>query len=176
MQDRRELFLELFQVVDILAREGVGGLLVTHDREEALALSHRVAVLGGTDSKGSTLLQVGSPQDVYCKPVNLEAAQLTGRVSMLQGDSGTVLLVRPEEASFTACDDGDAHVTARRYTGGGWELHVDTPGGELLINHDLQDPPEPGARGRVQLTTERSLAKKPLEAPDEGEQGGSIGG
>tara|TARA_Y100001968_G_scaffold325713_1_gene367451 strand:+ start:1397 stop:2380 length:984 start_codon:yes stop_codon:yes gene_type:complete len=149
------------QVVEILAREGVGGLLVTHDREEALGLSHRVAVLGATAPGPSTLLQIDAPEQVYNSPNSVTVAQLTGRVSVLQHSPQTCLLVRPEEASFVSADDGQARVTARRYCGGGWELEVETSQGSLLIDQGPENPPAVGARGEVQFQTERIAPNQP---------------
>ena len=137
------------QVVDILSREGVGALLVTHDREEALGLSHRVAVLGRNGPGPATLLQVGNPESVYTDPINAEVAMLTGRGSLLVHDSQMQAVVRPEDASFTRQSDGDAEVLARRYAGGFWELHVETPAGVLLIDHRRGAPPEVGDRGKA---------------------------
>lgn len=57
-----------------LVRDGAGaGLLVTHDRRVALALGDRVAVM--LDGR---VRQVGPPQDVFMRPVDLEVARFVG--------------------------------------------------------------------------------------------------
>ncbi len=57
---------------------GAAALYSTHDAAEALGLADRVAVLGG-----GRLVQVGTPADVYARPINLWAARLTGPASVL---------------------------------------------------------------------------------------------
>ena len=144
-------------VVKILASEGVGALLVTHDREEALGLSHRVAVLASTGDAPAGLVQVGTPQEVYDAPASAEAAVLTGRVSFLSTGSSERLAIRPEEASFQLDEAGEDRVISRRYTGAGWELRVETEAGVVLVDHVGAAAPESGAAGTLMLTTSRTV-------------------
>jgi iron(III) transport system ATP-binding protein len=144
-------------VVEILASEGVGALLVTHDREEALGLSHRVAVLASTGDEPAGLLQVGSPQEVYDAPVSAAAALLTGRVSFLSTGSNERLAIRPEEASFQPDESGEDRVLSRRYTGACWELRVETEAGTLLVDHVGASAPQTGTAGTLMLATDRTV-------------------
>ncbi|MEM1509591.1 MAG: ABC transporter ATP-binding protein [Thermofilaceae archaeon] len=61
-------------------RLGITTIYVTHDQEEAMSISDRVAVM----NKGR-ILQVGTPIEVYSKPLNLFIATFIGRGSLLKG-------------------------------------------------------------------------------------------
>jgi multiple sugar transport system ATP-binding protein len=61
-----------------LQRElGVTSIFVTHDQEEAMVLSDRVAVI-----RGGALQQLGRPMDVYRDPANLFVASFLGSPAM----------------------------------------------------------------------------------------------
>ena len=80
---RKEMRHEL---KNLQRRIGVAFLFVTHDQEEALSLSDRVAIM----SRGS-LEQVGTPQDVYRLPKSRFVAEFLGDVNWINGAG-----VRPE--------------------------------------------------------------------------------
>jgi putative spermidine/putrescine transport system ATP-binding protein/spermidine/putrescine transport system ATP-binding protein len=62
---------------------------VTHDQEEALTLSDRIAII----DRGK-LVQVGAPQSVYERPGTLFAAQFLGDANVLSGvRSGTDIVL-----------------------------------------------------------------------------------
>ena len=61
-------------------------LYVTHDQEEAFGLSDKIALM----NEGS-LLQSGTPQELYFKPKNQYIAEFTGSVNYIDGK-----IVRPE--------------------------------------------------------------------------------
>ncbi|HEX6320581.1 MAG TPA: ABC transporter ATP-binding protein, partial [Burkholderiales bacterium] len=72
---------------------GITTVYVTHDQEEAMALSQRVAVLNA-----GRIEQCGTPQAVYADPANLFVAQFLGSppLNLLEGESPEVVLgVRP---------------------------------------------------------------------------------
>lgn len=82
---RQEMQTEL----KALQREvGITFIFVTHDQEEALAMSDRVGVM----SEGR-LLQVGTPAQVYEHPANRFVADFIGRTNLLEGvvESSTTL-------------------------------------------------------------------------------------
>ncbi len=74
-----------------LQRElGVSFVFVTHDQEEALTMSDRIAVM--SDGK---LLQVGSPDEIYERPTSRFVADFIGQSNFLDGtvrDPNTVVL------------------------------------------------------------------------------------
>ena len=61
-------------------RLGITTVYVTHDQEEALCLSDRVAVMSG-----GRILQVGTPEDVYTRPAALRVAAFVGEGNFLRG-------------------------------------------------------------------------------------------
>ena len=142
-------------VRDVIRTERLGAMLVTHDREEALGLSDRVALLSSKGGQPAEFLQVDSPQVVYESPVSIEAARLTGRISLLASDSGRTRCVRPEEVSFADDPGGPAHVVTRRYKGNGWELMVEAPEGRVRVDVAGTEAPEIGASGRIEITSDR---------------------
>jgi ABC-type Fe3+/spermidine/putrescine transport system ATPase subunit len=75
---------------------GVTTVMVTHDQEEALAVSDLVGVMAG-----GRLLQVGPPAEVYHRPRTAFVARFLGEANLLDGphlgrQPGSVCLVRPE--------------------------------------------------------------------------------
>ncbi len=74
-----------------LQRElGVSFVFVTHDQEEAMAMSDRIAVM----DKGK-LLQVGPPEEIYERPANRFVADFIGQTNLLEAtveDEDTVIL------------------------------------------------------------------------------------
>jgi spermidine/putrescine transport system ATP-binding protein len=83
-QIREEMQSELSRLQRELALTFV---MVTHDQNEALALSHHIAVF----SRGN-LEQVGTPTKVYEEPETLFVAEFIGQTNLLKG---TVLSVDP---------------------------------------------------------------------------------
>ncbi len=86
---REDMQLELRALQKSL---GITFVFVTHDQEEALTMSDRIAVM----SEGR-VLQMASPKELYEKPVNVEVADFIGqmnffeaRVSDLAGDSADI--------------------------------------------------------------------------------------
>ncbi len=70
---------------------GITFLFVTHDREEALALSDRLAVM-----HGGRIAQVGSPRELYDRPVSPYVATFLGGANLLPDGRGGWTLLRPE--------------------------------------------------------------------------------
>ena len=64
-----------------LQREvGITFLFVTHDQEEAMALSDRIALL-----KDGGLEQIASPREIYALPATAYTAQFIGQTNLLRG-------------------------------------------------------------------------------------------
>jgi|SRR5579871_4682314 len=64
------------ELKDLQRRVGVTFLFVTHDQEEALSLSDSIAVI----NRG-TVEQVGTPQEVYCRPRSRFVADFLGAMN-----------------------------------------------------------------------------------------------
>jgi spermidine/putrescine transport system ATP-binding protein len=66
-----------------LQREvGITFLFVTHDQEEAMALSDRIALL-----RDGALEQVASPREIYAYPATAYTAQFIGQTNLLRGEA-----------------------------------------------------------------------------------------
>ncbi len=63
---------------DIQKSVGITTVYVTHDQEEALAISDRIAVM-----KDGIIQQVGKPKDIYRRPVNIFVATFIGHSNLL---------------------------------------------------------------------------------------------
>ena len=75
---RKEMQVELKR---LQTETGITFVFVTHDQEEALTMSDRIAVM----SKGA-ILQVGSPRDIYDRPDKRFVADFIGEANFLQGE------------------------------------------------------------------------------------------
>jgi iron(III) transport system ATP-binding protein len=67
-------------VKELQARLGLTTVFVTHDQDEALSMSDRVAVM----SLGE-VQQIGTPEEIYRRPANRFVAEFVGRVNLLSG-------------------------------------------------------------------------------------------
>ena len=74
---REEMQVELRQLQQ---RLGITTIFVTHDQEEALTLSDRVAVM-----RAGRIEQLGTPREVYDTPVNSFVATFLGTTNLLDG-------------------------------------------------------------------------------------------
>ncbi len=75
---RRQMQLEL----KALQREvGIAFVFVTHDQEEAMVMSDRIALL-----RNGELEQVASPREIYSRPATAYTAQFIGRTNLLRTD------------------------------------------------------------------------------------------
>ena len=101
-----------FELMNIQYQVGITFVFVTHDQDEAMALSTRIAVM----NRGR-VLQVGAPAEIYEFPTNRFVADFVGTTNLFEGvvrrqDGGHVTLQCPEAgAEFQVDDPG-------RYGGG----------------------------------------------------------
>ena len=65
----------------MLHRVGVPALFVTHDQEDAFAVADRIALI-----RKGILLQIGTPEDLYDRPVSLAVASFIGRATILPAE------------------------------------------------------------------------------------------
>lgn len=71
--------LHLRQEIKSLQRKlGVTTIMVTHDQEEALAMADRIVVMNH-----GVIEQVGTPEEIYCKPATPFVAQFVGTMNFL---------------------------------------------------------------------------------------------
>jgi sulfate transport system ATP-binding protein len=103
---------------------GVTTVLVTHDQEEAMEVSDRIAVMNT-----ARIEQVGSPRDIYDKPASDFVMSFVGPVSRMDGR-----LVRPHDVDvFQHPQSGAMEAMVARVVHLGFEVRIDLelPGGEL---------------------------------------------
>lgn len=74
---RKEMQLELKAIQE---RVGITFIYVTHDQEEAITMSDRIAVM----NQGK-VLQLGSPEEIYEKPANHFVADFIGETNFIPG-------------------------------------------------------------------------------------------
>jgi iron(III) transport system ATP-binding protein len=177
------------EVRKIIKRTGVTAVSVTHDQEEALSISDRVAVMND-----GRIEQVGDPETVFQHPESRFVAAFLGYASFVPGyvsgdavetDLGTVpreqihglareydhtridLLVRPDDVSarpVADAADGCGQVVGRRYLGPTFLYQVELDTGEsiqCMHNHD-EAVPESGPVD-LALRADHELAWFPRE-------------
>jgi ABC-type Fe3+/spermidine/putrescine transport system ATPase subunit len=77
---RRQMQVELKS----LQREvGIAFVFVTHDQEEAMVMSDRIALL-----RSGELEQVATPREIYSRPATAYVAQFIGHTNLLRGEVG----------------------------------------------------------------------------------------
>ena len=77
-----KLRIEMRNAIKLIQKEvGITTIYVTHDQEEAMAVSDRIAVM----DKG-VIQQVGTPKAIYQRPANLFVANFIGRNNTLDAD------------------------------------------------------------------------------------------
>ncbi|MCI8904465.1 MAG: ABC transporter ATP-binding protein [Enterobacter sp.] len=90
---------------DLLAEAGVASILVTHDQNEALSFATQVAVM-----RAGRFTQVGTPYEVYTRPVDEETA-------LFLGDA--VILPAQLAAGYAVCALGEVPTDNTQATGQG---------------------------------------------------------
>lgn len=69
------------EIKRIQSRLGATVVYVTHDQDEAMTLSDRVAVMSG-----GNLVQLGAPADIYHRPRSAFVAQFVGKMNFIDGE------------------------------------------------------------------------------------------
>ena len=148
--------VELRDEIRTLQRDaGIGAIFVTHDQDEALNISDRVCVM-----KDGQIQQIGSPRDIYLRPVNGFVARFIGAMNVIEvqfsqqnkpiiagieldssivGPVGSVaqILVRPDAVSL--CSRGtsgsiDGTVVGEHFSGATTILRIRLDQAEVTIS------------------------------------------
>jgi len=90
-QLRTQMRVEIRQLQQSL---GLTAVYVTHDQEEALAISDRIAIL-----RAGKIEQIGSPEEIYQRPKTAFVAEFLGGANMLPGIAGAFDGTRTEVAA-----------------------------------------------------------------------------
>jgi ABC-type Fe3+/spermidine/putrescine transport system ATPase subunit len=138
------------EIRDIQKQVDIATIYVTHDQEEALAISDRICVMNA-----GRIEQIGTPQEIYGNPQTRFVAEFVGTLNIFQpgaaldatlGKLGlahagaATWAVRPEHLDLAGPDsDGNGSATlpgtVSKYTYLGREAHVqvETPAGRLVV-------------------------------------------
>lgn len=79
---------------------GLTVIFVTHDQEEAMAISDRIAIM-----KSGSIEQIGNPDEIYENPKTRFVAEFIGEMNFIQ-ENGQEIAVRPENISMTKDSKG----------------------------------------------------------------------
>jgi len=174
------------EVRRILKKAGVTAVSVTHDQEEAMSISDRVAVMND-----GNIEQVGSPETVFERPESKFVASFLGRASFLEGelrdeqvetgigrfDAVTLegydtvydgapvdVLVRPDDLRATPANPelADGIIVSRQYVGPSFVYRVELESGDTV--HCLHNHVEEFGLDEpvtVELTADHPLAWYP---------------
>ena len=113
-------------VITALRERRTSAILVTHDRDEALLVGDRVAVM-----RDGRILQVDRPERVYEAPVDRFVAGFLGEVAFLPHRDGGVVMARPHD--LTIEPGGPDRVLAHQYLGSVWRYEVARDDGTMLL-------------------------------------------
>ena len=98
---RQEMQIELKRIQREVSDIGITFVYVTHDQEEALTMSDRLAVFNE-----GRIEQIGAPADVYERPATEFVAGFVGVSNVLERN-GRKFTVRPEKIRMHFDEDGD---------------------------------------------------------------------
>ena len=153
------------ELAQILRGIGVTVLLVTHDREEAFSLADRIALM-----RNGTVVQEGTPEQVYLSPATRWAAEFVGAGNFLPGrlENGVVetpvglfpahngngetaveVLIRPELLELEPDPAGEGEVVAREFRGHDVFYRVLLDGVELVSQRPSNEVVPLGSRVRI---------------------------
>lgn len=161
------------EIRDLQQRFGLTAVYVTHDQEEALAVSDRIVVMSA-----GKIEQIGTPEDLYDRPGNAFVADFIGDANLLNGQiqqgvfqTGTLRIrmqsqqqgaarvsVRPERVRLRDVS-GEAETSSTiveaTYLGSRMEYLVDTKAGKLLCSRPIEEPRwHPGDRVSLDIQPE----------------------
>jgi iron(III) transport system ATP-binding protein len=149
------------EVKAALKAEGATAILVTHDQEEALSLADRVAIM-----RSGTIIQVGTPTEIYNEPADLGIATFLGDSVLIDGEvvdgkvhtslgkltalnhieegQKGVVAVRSENFYLQPNPNGDSEVIGRVFFGHDAVVEVQTPSQKIRARSNGPFAPEVG--------------------------------
>ncbi|HEX2554914.1 MAG TPA: ABC transporter ATP-binding protein [Microvirga sp.] len=139
------------EIRDIQKTVGIAAIYVTHDQEEALAISDRICVMNA-----GRVEQIGTPQEIYANPQTIFVATFVGTMNTLPREAAPHLgmtepaasvhtwAIRPEHIRLARAEADAGRVriegTVEKYTYLGREAHilVETAAAKLVAQ--IADP------------------------------------
>src|SRR5918995_481841 len=117
-----------FELKELQKRLGVTLVFVTHDQEEALAMSDRIAVMNH-----GKVEQVGAPTEIYERPRTRFVADFIGEINILE-EPGRARALRPEKIRLVQDSARiSGTVETANYLGGSTLLRVSVRNGRSLL-------------------------------------------
>jgi iron(III) transport system ATP-binding protein len=143
------------EIRDLQQRFGLTAVYVTHDQEEALAVSDRIVVMDH-----GRIAQIGTPHDLYDAPNSRFVADFIGDANLIEGvvaggifraadlalplagpDGPALVSVRPERITLETTGDAPrGQVISASFLGSRIEHVVGTGFGELLVSSPISAP------------------------------------
>mgnify|MGYP000669287042 CR=1 FL=1 len=140
------------EIRDLQQRFGLTAVYVTHDQEEALAVSDRIVVM-----KMGQIAQIGTPDELYERPASAFVADFIGDANLIEGkvqagrlhaahldlpldtEDGTVIAtIRPERIALSR--NGAARILSASYLGSRMEYVVQDEDLEFLVSRPISEP------------------------------------
>lgn len=139
------------EIRNILKASGTSAIFVTHDREEALAISDKIAVM-----RDGQLEQIGTPEEIYAAPAsrfvaefvtqaNFLPAQRRGKIwkteigefeiinsEIINSLERADLMIREEEIALKPDENADTIVRERQFLGREYRYCLQTPSGQRI--------------------------------------------
>ena len=158
-QLRRAMQLEIKR---LQRRLGITFVFVTHDQEEAFAMSDRVVVMNQ-----GRIEQIGTPQEIYEEPSNLYVARFVGEINILPARIMSV----PGEGIYIADISGRRFTlrTSRPFAAGDRVNVLLRPEDIRVYAHDDERPEGPYLTGRIEETVYKGATVDISIALDSGE-------
>jgi ABC-type Fe3+/spermidine/putrescine transport system ATPase subunit len=123
---RQQMQFELKQLQKEL---GVTLVFVTHDQEEALAMSDRIAVMNA-----GRIEQVGTPGEIYERPRTRFVADFIGEINLMEASGGRTLAVRPEKIVLGAASSLlQGRIESANFLGGQTLYRILTADGRKML-------------------------------------------
>ena len=143
-------------------RLGITFVFVTHDQEEAFAMSDRVVVMNQ-----GRIEQIGTPQEIYEEPSNLYVARFVGEINILPARIMSV----PGEGIYIADISGRRFTlrTSRPFAAGDRVNVLLRPEDIRVYAHDDERPEGPYLTGRIEETVYKGATVDISIALDSGE-------
>ncbi|MEX3016122.1 ABC transporter ATP-binding protein [Gymnodinialimonas hymeniacidonis] len=140
------------EIRDLQQRFGLTAVYVTHDQEEALAVSDRIVVM-----KMGQIAQIGTPDELYERPASSFVADFIGDANLIEGriasgrflaahldlpvdapDGTVTATIRPERIALSA--GGAAKIMSASYLGSRMEYVVQDEDLEFLVSRPISEP------------------------------------
>ncbi len=92
----------------LIKRLGITAIFVTHDQEEALTMSDRIAVM-----RAGKIEQLGTPEEIFDRPASAYVADFVGTSNFADGVASAGRVILPDGQSIATDLDGAVRVMLR---------------------------------------------------------------